>query len=636
MKKRLYVPMLFYLTIIVIFFVIVWMNAKEDIKIHLYDAHITLDPYGDMHVVETFNMTYQGDYNVRFRDIRFLKYPAGYPFTVQHSNMASFDTSSASIKVYQHGVDITDQVILGYSFLFDKDELGDYIDCPDGRFFCESLFTDFTPVGGLKGEITFVYEYKILGAVTAYSDISELNWKLFDYMEATIEKVDIEINLPDNLHEKSAISLYTHGGIFQQGDILSNQKIKIEANHIKPKSFVEFRILMPNDLFNQLALEHHVLADDLNLASLQAYEDNLLHHYAQGEKLIQIPTYGIYVVIFMMIGATLFVYITYDKEHNVEGNSLLELDDNSDTPAEVGYLYRMQKVTDEDVTATLLDLIRKNVIAIDFYMANFVSGDANFTLTRKKDIHIPLKAHEEHLLTWFFDVMGDGNQVKTKDIELFAKSHIDQARAFEGYARRFMAKVKEEVSKRKYFEIYSKKERAQMRLPLIIPAIYGLVSVIIGEIYDYPYWMYVVFSIVLFLSYLGYTKRIKRRTIEGQKEYIKWDRFKESISDNKRLKKSAIPSIFEWEQYLVYATTFGLADKVMEQFNVMMPEDDKEPSTDMAYTRRLFRNNIHRQMNHTYRHARNQASQTISVHRSSSSSRGGSSFGGGGGGGRSR
>lgn len=148
--------------------------------------------------------------------------------------------------------------------------------------------------------------------------------------------------------------------------------------------------------------------------------------------------------------------------------------------------------------------------------------------------------------------------------------------------------------------------------------------------------MYVVFSIAIFLSYLSYSKRIKRRTIDGQKEYMKWNKFKESISDNKRLKKSAIPSIFEWEQYLVYATTFGLADKVMEQFNVMMPEDDKEPSTDMAYTRRLFRNNIHRQMNHTYRHARNQASQTISVHRSSSSSRGGSSFGGGGGGGRSR
>jgi hypothetical protein len=478
--------MLFYLTIIVIFFVIVWMNAKEDIKIHLYDAHITLDPYGDMHVVETFNMTYQGDYNVRFRDIRFLKYPAGYPFTVQHSNMASFDTSSASIKVYQHGVDITDQVILGYSFLFDKDELGDYIDCPDGRFFCESLFTDFTPVGGLKGEITFVYEYKILGAVTAYSDISELNWKLFDYMEATIEKVDIEINLPDNLHEKSAISLYTHGGIFQQGDILSNQKIKIEANHIKPNSFVEFRILMPNNLFNQLALEHHVLADDLNSASLQAYEENLLRHYAQGEKFIQIPTYGIYVVIFMMIGATLFVYIKYDKEHNVEGNSLLELDDNSDTPAEVGYLYRMQKVTDEDVTATLLDLIRKNVIAIDFYIDNFVSGDANFTLTRKKDSHIPLKAHEEHLLTWFFDVMSDGNQVKTKDIESFAKGHIDQARAFEGYAKRFIQKVKEEVSKRKYFETYSRKEKARMHLPLIIPVIYGLISIFIGEVYHYP------------------------------------------------------------------------------------------------------------------------------------------------------
>ena len=394
MKKTLWGPMLIYMFIGFSIFLFSWINDFEDIEIHRYEADITVNDKGDMHVIETFEMTYKGDYNVRFRDIAYGKYPEGYPFTEGERNVASFNEDVASIKVYQNDLDITDQVDLGYSFLGDYDELGERIMCPTGPFYCESLFANLMPVGGLYGDIRFVYEYEILGAITSYSDISELNWRLFEYMEADIEKVNINITLPHNLHPISSFQLYTHGGIFNQGKVIDNQIFRIEAENVKKDEFAEFRLLMPNDLFPNLDERHQVIADDLNLLSLQAYEEDLISHFEMGEKLIQIPKYGAFVVIFLMMSATIGMYIFYDKEHDIDFKPSFDLDlPSEDTPAEVGYLYRMQKVIDQDITATLLDLIRKNVIGLDFYEEEINSPDASFTLTWKKDHDQALKAH---------------------------------------------------------------------------------------------------------------------------------------------------------------------------------------------------------------------------------------------------
>lgn len=637
MKKTLWGPMFIYIFIGLGIAIFSFISDFDDIKIHLYDADITINDQGDMHVIETFEMTYKGDYNVRFRDIVYDKYPKGYPFTEGEMNIASFNEDIASIKVFKDGLDITDHTDLGYSFLGDYDELGERIVCPTGPFYCESLFANLMPVGGLYGDITFVYEYEILGAVTSYSDISELNWRLFEYMESDIEKVHINISLPHNVHPISSFQFYTHGGIFNQGKVMGNQIFLIEAENVKSDQFVEFRLLMPNDLFPHLDEKHQVIADDLNLLSLQAYEEDLMNHFQMGEKLIQIPKYGSFVVIFLMVGATLGMYFLYDKEHQIDFKPSFDLDlPSEDTPAEVGYLYRMQKVTDQDITATLLDLIRKNVIGLDFYEEEINSSDASFTLTWKKDHEHDLKAHEKHLLFWFFDVIGKDGMVKTKDIEAYAKKNYEHAKAFEGYAKTFMQRVKQEVNKSKYFDTYSRKQKGYMRLPVIIPLVYGLTSIIIGEVYGYRYLIYLVLSLGLTLGYLMYVSNIKRRSRTGQGIYKKWDTFKENMLDMEKLKTSSIPSILEWEHYLVYATTFNIADKVMEQFKVIMPTDDREESITQYQRSYILRGYTYHRISYAFYDARKSAGTVISKHHSSSGGRGGSSFGGGGGGGRSR
>ena len=151
----------------------------SSISINSYIANITINDAGDMRVVEEWNMDYDETMTVRFRDIVYDKYADGYPLYYDNDNTASIDTSDVIVKFYKDGVDKSDYISVGYSWNNDRDELGHLITCEPRVDYCESIFVNTLWAGRMSGNVTFVYEYTIQGAVTKYSDISELNWSLF-------------------------------------------------------------------------------------------------------------------------------------------------------------------------------------------------------------------------------------------------------------------------------------------------------------------------------------------------------------------------------------------------------------------------------------------------------------------------
>lgn len=85
-----------------IFMIVSVLLSDADITIRSYHADITLNASGDMHVVETWDMHYNGDYNVRFRDIGFDKYPDDYPLVSSAVNRASFDEDNVLVSVIKN------------------------------------------------------------------------------------------------------------------------------------------------------------------------------------------------------------------------------------------------------------------------------------------------------------------------------------------------------------------------------------------------------------------------------------------------------------------------------------------------------------------------------------------------------
>lgn len=636
--------------LIVAFFGVIAFFDQSGIKIHEYDAVITIDNEGDMHVSETWEMEYLEALSVRFRDIKFDKYPAGYPLTKSYQNVATFDDSSVSVRVWKNGQEITDDVEIGYSFNGDIDEQGNYISCYPYSSSCESLFVNFGP-GQMVGDITFQYDYTINGAVTEYSDISELNWVLFDYMEADIDEAHVLVNLPTNAYTTEELYVWGHGLSDGTIEIIDNNTIEMTINKIKAEEMLEFRILSPTTLYPNIRLLNQFIHPDMNLEVIASYEENLTIETNRRITIAQIIYYSSIAMLFGMAFIIYYVYKKYDKEYTPEfqGEYFRELP-SDETPAEMSYLYYMKKTNDEDFTATLLDLIRRKYISLDYNPNELTTSNPDFTfeLVKDKD-QSELLEHEKFLIDWIFRKIGDGNRVSIAKIEGFGKGNVTKAEQFQASARQFVRSIKRVADKRPYFESGVSESKSKAMSFILIPILMLIISFWTQSAYTLNNIVAIVISIVVIAVYGTYVSTIQKRSRFGNELYAKWKAFRNFLLDFSNMKDYPIPGIIVWEHYLVYATSLKIADKVMEQLKVKLPQiaNDEGEGTflNTRYrSRDFFWGYALGRFNRSFSTAKANSFQTIAAHNAakiSSGGRGGgfgggSSFGGGGGGGRSR
>lgn len=144
---------------------------------------------------------------------------------------------------------------------------------------------------------------------------------------------------------------------------------------------------------------------------------------------------------------------------------------------------------------------------------------------------------------------------------------------------------------------------------------------------DFAYGAFCIIGLVLIASSL-YLKKIADKYILltqfGEDEYVKWRGLYNFLSSETLMNERTVVELPLWEQYLVYATAFGISDKVIKAMKIRCSQIDLETSS-------MLRNPYYRSTNFRssgtyFRHATHLAS-----HRYSSYS--GRGYGGGYGGG---
>ena len=70
-----------------------------------------------------------------------------------------------------------------------------------------------------------------------------------------------------------------------------------------------------------------------------------------------------------------------------------------------------------------------------------------------------LKPHETRLLNWFFNVIGDKNQVTTKQIENYGNISLTHAKAFQNESTLFTKSVNDLALQQNFFENSKSKGR---------------------------------------------------------------------------------------------------------------------------------------------------------------------------------
>ena len=154
-----------------------------------------------------------------------------------------------------------------------------------------------------------------------------------------------------------------------------------------------------------------------------------------------------------------------------------------------------------------------------------------------------------------------------KDIEKYAKVHDAT----------FLAKVngikakaqKEQEANRNYDKNLleeSKKWSNKRGIYLVVSAI-GLFSVYLIA----PVIISIPCAICAILCN-KISKKTRSLTQKGANEQEQWKALKKYMEDFSLLNEREVPELVLWEKYLVYATAFGIADKVLEQLKVKYPE----------------------------------------------------------------
>ncbi|MBR6689220.1 MAG: DUF2207 domain-containing protein [Clostridia bacterium] len=151
---------------------------------------------------------------------------------------------------------------------------------------------------------------------------------------------------------------------------------------------------------------------------------------------------------------------------------------------------------------------------------------------------------------------------------------------------------------------------------------------------DYAYGAFTLIGIALLLkaykiSKIGRTALLY--TQFGEDEYAKWKGLYDFLNSQTLMNEKTVVDLVLWEKYLVYATAFGISEKVIKALNIRCQEFELAPSP--MFENRYYRSTYFRSSSRSFSSSVRSASRSYSSHMGGGGYYGGGRGGGGGGGG---
>lgn len=487
---------------------------------------------------------------------------------------------------------------------------------------------------------TYKISYTVKDAITKYNDYSELYWQFIGKdFEVSAKKINGTITLPSSVINKEDIKVWGHteslNGTIYATD---NNKIEFELENFKSGRFVEIRTLFPNDLIMssgrtknteilQTAIKEETKwADQANARrEREEWIDNNLPIIIVGTILL-VNLILIIIFIIKMIKYIKKLSSLKKYEPEVKLKYFRDMPDENATPAEA------QRILDIKTTmytpsnfgkifsATILDLALKGYIKIE--QEKNEKGKDKIKIIFIKDIDDKLKSDEKHIFEFVKKAANNKNEITLKDLEKYIRNH---STATESLLKNNYNKTEKQLISEKIIDGQIQKEYKKytnIKVGYILATIFLLCFTFI--IFIIP----IIFLIINAVLCGIIAKNLNVLTQKGVDLKEKWKGLKKYMEDFSLLDKREVPELAIWEKYLVYATAFGIAEKVIKQLKIVYPnfEEITNGITTYSYMGIIMNTNFSSSFSHSI------TSSMSSAY--SSGYGGGGGFSGGGGFGR--
>ncbi len=575
LKKNIFTILFF------VFFLLICSNVSEagtqKMKNLNYDVQLNQD--GSMDVVETWNITVE-DTNTLFK-------------TFQKDSSKYGKITNVKVEEIKDNKEVPFTQIYTQMYHVTK-----------GAYYALDInSSEFEIAWGVsidsKTTKTYKISYTVTNAVSNYNDCSELYWQFLGTDNGIyVNKATGTIKLPKQVENMDNLRVWAHGPLNGEITRVANDTVKFEIDNLQTQTMLEVRIVTSENIFTK-----NTNVKNTNELESIINEETIWANVANEER-TRTRVFYIFICIIILLISIWFLTrtIKYIKElkkakkikPTVELDYYRDIPDEKATPADAAFLYYYKSggVTSnisKIFSATILDLCLKKMLSIDVIQGEKKEESIKITLNKQGNKE-ELDETEKIIYSQLEKIAdNETNETTLKQIQNYIKEHsskfVNALQKIEEAAR------KNQVQKQNFNKSLESKSSNYKGLAslYIILLIFVINIVIMNPLVIIPGALLLINGIlcaILSTKYSGLTQK-------GVDEKEQWEGLKKYMLDFSMIKDKEVPELILWEKYLVFATVFGIADKVMKQLKIVYPQLSNEDLIgDYAYMHLIYHNNF--------------------------------------------
>ena len=491
----------------------------------------------------------------------------------------------------------------------------------------------FFYVDGLYREkVTFEIEYEMNNAALRYGDCSELYLSL--YSEETIKHLEsykAQILIPNgDMPSTGNYDAYTYGTNsnrfpFTESDTKNfgyhTFSFNLDEEDLKFRpynEYIEFSLISygaDKHKFTDYATRNYYYNDDVldELRQEQAEFDAVPEDYKKTKIII---------LLICSAGAVLIIIYNIKKDKKMRKEHIfyeptMQIKYFRDIPSNLDPVFasnlvfcknKERKNDSDGYSSIMLSLVRKGYIELtrideqkdwtsnnvkiivkhqptpimnDLLESQTIESEKPETLTPTEELYFNLIIRHSH-----------GNEISVKDFQAKVSIDYENTNTFVkniensvvniGVSQGYFQKADYEQPKRQTKSLST----AHGILGVILITLVNLISY--QTHLDLAFGAFFILGIAFIFSSL-YLRRLSKKyvllTQFGEDEYAKWKGLYDFLNSETLMKERTVIELPIWEQYLVYATAFGISEKVITALKIRCPDMEMSPMLSNPYYR---------------------------------------------------
>ena len=531
------------------------------------DIQAQMETDGTLHVVEQRTFDFDGSYSAVWWTMNLL--PTNAEFEVNGVRMMAVDGTDA----VEGSMSQVSEVPFDLKW---REEGGPGKDAYSVDSPKNTVYVFF---GNTPKRIVVELDYTITNMAQMYDDVAEVYWRYVgSQWSAPSENVTATLQLPlpqgVTVTPGDNVRAWGHGPLDGVVSVNADGSVSCTVPHIGAGEYAEMRVLLPTTWLSNVSLKAMRLHAGEQRLDTVLKEEKTWADKANTQRMMSFAyVAGCALVCLIVLAWALWAFFRHGKEHTPTFTDKYwrDVPGKGIHPAVIGRLWRWNRESVDDLTATIMHLAQTGAVRIDAgsYDAPSKFGGMkpvnDFYITRlveAKNIADPIDQATFKLL---FEKIGAGqNSLWFGSIKKYGEDHpnalVKAVEAWQGV-------VTAETNSHSYFEEKGKHLRTVMWVLAAVLGVFGVLKWLNDE---NMLTLFFFIPTVIALVFVG--NNMPRRSVEGNELIAHCKALRNWLRDFSSLEERPPTDVKVWGEFMVYAYLFGVAKQAIGQLRQTQPE----------------------------------------------------------------